>query len=140
VGAGDSLHLVWQDWAKSGDNWYPETVRYATGHDDNWSNDNAGVVVHTYVDASNPPEVAVSTDGTVVVTWIEGSAVLASTSSDGGQSWSSPELVAADALPVSANPENDLRTPPSVFTPGLWHLVYENANEELMHVLEGTSP
>ena len=136
--SSDHVHLVWQDWREvSAGVWQPDTVRYATGRDDQWSNGNDGVVVHAYVDSANPPEIAVGADGRLRVTWIEGSDVLYAESTDGGASWTAAQALAGDARPVEAgNLEHDLRTPPSVFVGSTWNVVYENDAHQLVHYTE----
>ena len=135
IEAGGQLFLVWQDWAHVGTDWFIDTLRFATGQDDQWSNGNAGVVVHSYVDQANPPEVAVREDGALAVTWIEGSSVLRADSDNGGATFSAPISIATDARPVQVGSlDTDLRTPPSVFVQNDWHLVYENNASELVHV------
>ncbi|MFH2006560.1 MAG: NBR1-Ig-like domain-containing protein [bacterium] len=138
IDAADRLHLTWQDWLnQGGGSWVPETVRYATGADDQWSGGNAGEVVHTYGGEANPPEVAVDSDDTIVVTWIEGSQLLSATSPGGGAPFGAPAVLATDARPVQAgNLEQDLRTPPAVFVANRLHLVYENDAGQLVHEFE----
>lgn len=136
----NQIHLVWQDWVHLSD-WVPQTLRYARGHDHQWSNGNEGVLVHTYVELSNPPEVAVDGAGNVAITWIEGTEVLISLSRDGGDTFEPAQVLAADPRPIGilASLPGDLRTAPVVFVGNQLHAVYENGSGDLVH-LYGLEP
>jgi len=128
------LHVAWQMWVDEG-GWRPDTVRYATGQGSEWSAGGEGIVVYEPAEAFNPPELAVAPEGTVLVSWVEGTAVHLSLSHDGGQTFGEHHVLATDAAAAQDGfLADDLATPPIALDSEQAHLVYEDQSRQLIHV------
>jgi hypothetical protein len=130
------VHLAWQRWLTDGTDWWIDSVRYARGNDATWSGGGPGVLVHSYAtQAANPPELALDGSGRVLVTWVEGPAVLLALSTD-GETFTGPYSVATDPAAVNEGAlENDLATPPVIVLGSDVHVVYENDAGQLVHLV-----
>ena len=125
-GAG-TLHLAWLQWEQLGPGDYAmRGIRYAKKVGYDWLPSMEGLVVGALPDGgvSLPPTIALDPAGTILVAWLVESELYISVSFDGGESFTSPEAVLADAQ-GDTNPDQN-PPPPVFFAEGHFQVIYKN--------------
>src|SRR5207245_4460583 len=92
-----NVYAVWDDGSKL-------AFARTTDHGATWKGVGNQPIGTPLAFDSFAPEVAVAADGTVYVVWIAGNAIKLVKSTDGGQSFSAPQVVVSGLRPLTSPP------------------------------------
>jgi hypothetical protein len=135
VDASGNPHVGWLMWQDTGGgNWKPTEIRYAVHKGGAWRPSSDGHLLASLSSGGTSPTAASDAQGNVAAVWSEGSKLMLSVSTDGGDSFGSPSAVRNDLKPGYDTQFSQPSVPVFIFD-GKFQAIYTRSDGELVRAV-----